>query len=172
MEGNISPEPAAYIVNSRIVSIVGAKTLPFVHLVGGGPRSLGTIDFLRHEAFTDEESARVPTGLQFTQAARTNFTDFAFDRRALILSNRAAGILERLEPGKHQIFPLKIEAPKRYQERLAATGYVLVNVCSSVQAVDLEKSTLEQNIMEPPRLIQKQSTITSASKRQTAIPAS
>jgi hypothetical protein len=132
------------------IRITGRVSNPYCLLHGGGARSLSSTDFMQHEKFDAERMSRVPDELEFPNAEKSNLGDFAENRSALILSKKAADVLERLEPGKHQIFPLKIESSKRYRQLLEAKGYVLINVCQKVQAVNIEQSKLRQHVLEPP----------------------
>ncbi len=132
------------------IRITGTLLSPYCLLSGGGARSLSSTDFLKHEKFDAEQMSRVPDEVAFPNAEKSNLGDFAENRGALILSKKAAEVLERLEPGKHQIFPLKIESSKRYRPLLEAKGYVLVNVCQNIQAVSIEQSKLRQQILAPP----------------------
>ena len=133
------------------IRITGTVHLPYC-LLSGGARSLSSTDFLKYEKFDAEQMSRVPDELAFPNAEKSNLGDFAQNRSALILSKKAVDVLERLVPGKHQIFPLKIESSKRYRQLLEAKGYVLVNVCQKIQAVNIEKSKLKQHVLEPPSL--------------------
>lgn len=111
----------------------------------------GSVDFLARQPFTDEQIKDVPTILYFQRADRSAFGDFATQSSALILSAKAAAILQQIEPGKHQYFPLKVKAAKRFQDRLQAMRHVVVNVCQTAQVVNIEKSKLKQHVLTPPQ---------------------
>lgn len=109
-----------------------------------------SVDFFGRHRFTDEEVKDVPTVLYFQRSDRSSFGDFATQSSALILSGKAAAILQQIEPGKHQYFPLKVKAAKRYQDKLQAMGHVVVNVYQTAQVVDLERSRLKTDNFVPP----------------------
>lgn len=89
----------------------------------------------------------MPTTLEFPYSEASNLGDFAEKRNALILSAKAARILEQLEPGRHQIFPLKVKSSKRYREQLETMEHVLVHVYQQAQVISIERSKLKPEVM-------------------------
>lgn len=147
----IGPEDAeVFLLNLPLVRGGGKENFPLMpqgRLAGGGrfwPR------FAAGEKISSEKMADVPTHVEFSYSEASNLGDFLHNSGALILSAKAAGILEQLEPGRHQIFPLKVQSSKRYREQLEAMGHVLVHVYQQTQAIIIEKSRLKADVMVAP----------------------
>jgi hypothetical protein len=164
MANTIEDRADIYILNLRASGMPSVLLLPDGkkvavrdkegHVLGYGiERSdgrTGSVSFLARKPFTEEEIKDVPTVLYFQRSDRSASGDFATQSSALVLSKKAADVLQRIEPGKHQYFPLKVKAAKRYQDKLQAMGHVVVNVCQTAQVVVIEKSELKPHVMTPP----------------------
>ncbi len=140
-----------YILNLGDYPVDGVH-YPRIRLHNGpGERCFDSTRFHQRTPITGEERQFVPSILEFEEA-RYSLGDFSIQSGRLVLSKKAADVVRKLEPDRHQFFPLTVKASKRYREKLEAMGHVLINVCQTAQAVDIEKSNLRASVVTPPPL--------------------
>ncbi|HMT41744.1 MAG TPA: hypothetical protein PKC48_13450 [Sphingorhabdus sp.] len=104
------------------------------------PEEIDTVSLNRKRALTSGypvDPATVPTKLCW-ESKRYDPTDFIVSRGTLVVSERVREIIERFEPGVHQLLPVDVYRPKA--DAPIARYYWLV-VCNRIDSVDEKKTT-------------------------------
>ena len=84
----------------------------------------------------------VPTKFAWGGAKNRKLPDAIYGRGMLLVSERIKSIIERIEPGTHQFFP--IDVFYKSNKALAAKMYFL-NICTRLDSVDQELTTAKMD---------------------------
>jgi len=114
---------------------------PYEGVSPRNPHAKMGLDLIEIESLTEDNKAFVQ---KYWAVARGKLKDIGdvfqdFDTRDIVVSERIAEVIERLEPGEHDLVKIPNLWSLGSQERVAQTYYFL-NVYAKARTVDLESS--------------------------------
>ncbi len=138
----------AYFLNIRSMY---SRLFPVAfELLNPGASRLGSIERRRTTHLSEKQIQEFPKNYEanITELEGTKRQHFLRYQETVILSLEAKEILEKLEPEIHQFIEVNIKYLKKYRKNFEGMSYFYVRVCQQVQAIDVKKSVLKEQVLD------------------------